>query len=646
MDVATGIDDVGVTRPGDGRFAAGSRLRRAAGIAAAAACYLLLACLAYWPVGPLDTRHLPGCACGDPQQQAWFLAWIPFALGHGANPFFTTYIHLPAGANLAIDTAMPLLGLLGAPITVTAGPVAAYNLLLRVGLAVSGTSAFAVIRRYTSWWPAAFGGGLMFAFSPYLVGQAHRHLFLAFVPLVPLLIPLLDDWLVSLRRSPVRSGSLIGLTAGLQYLISPEILVVSGIFAAIGLLYLALRYRARVRERLRALTLGLAAAVPVFGVIAGYAIWMLLAGPGRPVGALHALSDLNRYHGDVLAPLIPSHNQLIFPAALGKLAGHLMLVGKLIENGLYLGVPLLALLLYLIVARRREAIVGVFAVVGASAFILSLGHTLTVDGRDLHVPLPFAIFTHIPLLQNIEAARLSLFVQLAAAMVAGVGVGRLWGERTRTAAGTGAARTAAGSGAARTAAMVLAGLAVLVPLVPRVPFVSVAADLPSFITSRQAGAIRPGSVVLTYPYDWAPHNQPMLWQAVTGMRFRIPGGDAFVPGPRRRSTWRPPPPGPPAAARVLLAGTSLHPGPPPASQDAVSALRSLIAASHVSAVLVDRSTAYGPQVARLMTRALRARPRKAGRLDVWLGLPSGSTVTLGRRTGPPASAKLADTHLP
>ena len=41
------------------------------------------------------------------------------------------------------------------------------------------------------------GGGLLFAFSPYLANQAIRHLFLSFVPLVPLLIPLIDDWLIS-----------------------------------------------------------------------------------------------------------------------------------------------------------------------------------------------------------------------------------------------------------------------------------------------------------------------------------------------------------------------------------------------------------------------------------------------------------------
>src|SRR5215469_4050027 len=183
-----------------------SRLRTVIVIGAAGAVYFVLACLMYWPVAPLDGSHLAGCACGDPEQQTWFLAWTSFALAHGHNPLLTSYLHAPMGANLAINTSMPLLGVLGMPVTLLAGPVATFNLLLRIGLAASGASMFGVLRRYVSWWPAAFGGGLLFAFSPYLANQAVRHLFLSFVPLVPLFIPIIDDWLITRRRSPVRSG--------------------------------------------------------------------------------------------------------------------------------------------------------------------------------------------------------------------------------------------------------------------------------------------------------------------------------------------------------------------------------------------------------------------------------------------------------
>ena len=45
-----------------------SPLRALAEAGAAGAVYLVLACLLYWPATPFGTGHLPGCACGDPEQ--------------------------------------------------------------------------------------------------------------------------------------------------------------------------------------------------------------------------------------------------------------------------------------------------------------------------------------------------------------------------------------------------------------------------------------------------------------------------------------------------------------------------------------------------------------------------------------------------
>ena len=131
-------------------------------LALAVGAYVVLAVLAYWPTMPLDANNLPhplGAGAGDPAQMSWFLAWTPFALGHGLNPFFTNYIDFPRGVNLASNTSVPLLGLLAAPVTFALGPVASFNLLMRIALAGSATSMFLVSRRWVSWWPAAFGRG-------------------------------------------------------------------------------------------------------------------------------------------------------------------------------------------------------------------------------------------------------------------------------------------------------------------------------------------------------------------------------------------------------------------------------------------------------------------------------------------------------
>jgi hypothetical protein len=647
-----------------------SPLRALAEASAAGAVYLVLACLLYWPATPFGTGHLPGCACGDPEQQTWFLAWTSHALTHGLNPFFTHYLNAPRGANLAIDTAMPLLGVLGTPITLLAGPVATFNLLLKLGLAASGASMFWVLRRYTSWWPAAFAGGLLFAFSPYLAGQAVRHVFLSFVPLVPLFIPLLDDWLVSRRRSPLRSGLLLGLVAALQYLISPEILLTSAIMAVAGLAWLALRHPRAAGERTGALACGLVAALPVFLLIAGYAVWLLIAGPNRPAGPVHILSGLARYHADLLSPLLPTSHQLLAPGGLAA-AGDRLPAGGTIENGFYLGLPLLVLLCYFAVRYRRVPLVATATVIGLVAFILGLGSKLTVSGKAVGVPLPFVVFTHLPILQNLEPARLSLYVQLAAAVVVAVGLDRAraygW-RRAGAAAGQGqpspvgslvpAAVPATGKGDVqapvpppgatrpggmpvpgdpgspgrgagppgrapgwvRPVVVAAVGLVALLPLVPELPIHTYPIHTLRFFASAKVREVPPGAVALTFPFELAPRNDAMMWQAASGMRFRVLGGDVFVPGPGGRSTWHPLPEGPPVLAQVLEAGQYTKTPPPPMTASAVAAIRQLCAREHVAAVFVDRRAQYGHLFDLLVHRALGRPGRVEGRLSVWLNV--------------------------
>ena len=58
-------------------------------------------------------------------------------------------------------------------------------------------------------------------------------------------------------------------------------------------------------------------------------------------------------------------------------------------------------------------------------------------------------------------------------------------------------------------------------------------------------------MVSLFLFELAPHNDAMMWQAASGMRFRVLGGDVFVPGNVVRSTWHPLPTGPPVLAAVL-----------------------------------------------------------------------------------------------
>ena len=82
---------------------------------AAICAYILLGVTAYWPVLPDISGKLFSNA-SDFTQSVWFIGWVPHALAHGLNPFFSNAMYSPTGVNLADNTASPFLGLLTAPL--------------------------------------------------------------------------------------------------------------------------------------------------------------------------------------------------------------------------------------------------------------------------------------------------------------------------------------------------------------------------------------------------------------------------------------------------------------------------------------------------------------------------------------------------
>ena len=51
------------------------------------------------------------------------------------------------------------------------GPVASLNVASTITPALTAFTAFVVIRRWVSWTPAAFVGGLLYGFSPFILSS-------------------------------------------------------------------------------------------------------------------------------------------------------------------------------------------------------------------------------------------------------------------------------------------------------------------------------------------------------------------------------------------------------------------------------------------------------------------------------------------
>jgi hypothetical protein len=485
--------------------------------------YVVLAVAVFWPVSPWNALRLPTIPFGsfgvsDPVGMTWSLAWVAHALQHGLNVFHTNYLDYPNGA--PITNGGPLLGLMGAPVTLTLGPIAAFNVLLRLAFASSAASMFLVLRSWCRW-PAAFVGGLIYGFGPYVVSQGQSHLNLMFVPIPPLIVWCVYELLITKRRNAIRVGALLGLLCAAQALIEEELLTLLGLVIAIGLVGLALYSGRAWRQRFDHLARAIIPAFLVFIAITGIMLWSLLFGPGHLTGTISQLSILQAYRTDLLGPIIPTFSQLLMPSSLASTAAH-FLAGNPSENSTYLGIPAVVLLGVFAVKFRRQPIVLFSTLLAVVAFILSLGSKLSINGHVTSIPLPETLFTRLPFLDNTVPSRFSFVVCLFSAIALAVGADYFIKtlESRPTTRRFDSVYVALGF-----ASLVLC----VACLLPQVPFKTEAPPWPPNINSTLK-TIPSGSVVLTYPYPSDIFEEAMSWQASDAMRFHLFGGYVIVQG--------------------------------------------------------------------------------------------------------------------
>jgi hypothetical protein len=579
--------------------------------------YAAIAVAAYLPTLPLDNSHTQICTCADTAQEVWFLGWVPYALSHGHSLFFSNWILYPAGVNLADNTSMTLLGLLASPITLLFGPVAAYNLVLRAGFALAGLAMFFTVRRFVAWWPAAFLAGLLYGFSPYMVGQGESHEFLVFTAIPPLVIGIVHDMLVTRRRTTLRNGLYLGLAFAAQYLISSEIFLMMVLLTGTGVA-LSLLYRStRMRDCLAYLGKSGAYAVATCAVVLAYPVWFFLDGTQHVSGPPHPTSNLLAFRGDLVGALVPTPLMQFGTSSLFNL-GTRLTSGNVLENGLYLGVPLVALTLGLIVAYRRVPLIAVCGALAVFSYALSLGPRVVVAAKYTSVPGPFAVLAHIPLLQDVETARFSLFTVLFVAVILGIGLDRLRRAGSKAVA----------SKAVRAVLVASLGIVVLVPLVPRLPYPVGPPAIPAFFTTTAVNQIPAGSVVVTYPYPEEKYNEALLWQAVAGMRFRVLGGTTFfLPGRNNHSyedSFPPPALTPTGIEQVfedaLLGSARFHRKVPPSRPIMEKAIQTDIAVYKIRTIIIDPGYRNSLWAANYVTDSVGSPPILIDGVLAWFGL--------------------------
>lgn len=540
-----------------------------------------------------DPLHRAVGIPGDSYLFIWLLRWSAFAVTDHRNPFVTTYVNHPAGANLMWNTSVLVPGWLLAPLTSVAGAVLTFNLLMTLAPALSAWCAMLAIRRWVPGGIPATVGGLLYGFSPYMFAQSlgHLHLTLALYP--PLVILLLGEILVDQRRPALVMGALLGALTVAQLLTGEEMVATTVLFAAVGVFWLVVLHRRGVRPRVRhaLIALGAAAVVGMLGAVVP--LWYQFFGPQRIHGDLQPHGV---YVTDLLNFVVPTLFMAIKPAALVDLS--VRWTGNSSEWNAYLGAPLVLLLLGTLAVSWRSAVVRMAGLVGLSMAVLSLGPRLHVGGVDTGVHLPYRALDRLPVLGNVLPSRLALFVYLAAGLVLAVFLRQALSARYKPAA--------------------VAGLAVvmvaLAPLFPALPWYSAPADSPAFFGGAVADRVQPGQLLMVLPAYGPDSPRPMLWQAAAGMRYRMPAGYIFVPGAGNAPALGPRP----SAFSDLLAPIADGAAPPSLDPARRAAVLADLSSRGVVGVVVGPMGHQAESVATLTDLFGRAPEEDGGVYEWWL----------------------------
>jgi len=565
------------------------RLRRVA-----APLLVLAGCLALavWLLGATwrsPTTSTLGGGLGDPGVFIWFLRWTPFAAGRHISPFWSDWLNHPDGINLMWNTWVPLPGLLLAPLTNAFGPVLSLNVLLTLAYGLSAWSAYLAIRRYGPNHGAAAPGGLVYGFSPAMLGHAH-HPNLILVFLLPWLFVLVDEVVVRQRHSPVWLGVVLGVVAAAQLLTGEEFLVATGLLAGLLVVVLALLRPRGVPGRAGRALAAVAVSLLVFAPLAYLPLKAQLTGPAR----VH--SDITAEHrgsSDLLAVATPNRLSAIAPPAAIRLGDRFTGTKET-----YLGVPLLLVALAVLVARPRSLVVQAGFAMLVVGLLLSLGARLRVGGRPTGVVLPWTAVESVPLVQNMVPARLAVFTALFAGLLLAVAIDGLWRR----------------GGWAWRGLAVLTAVGSLAALAPPEPFQArPVVATPPFFTGADVRALPRDGVALVVPFPRRGRtNEAMVWQAKADLWFKMPGGYFVGPDPGGGTRHD----APPTTTSVILNRIQRGRRPP----ELTPALRRRIAgdfaswrvASVVLGPMDNREAMHG-----FLTDLLGRRPASSSGVAVW-----------------------------
>jgi hypothetical protein len=359
-------------------------------------------------------RALPG-DLGDPLFTSWLLGWDADRLRHGLHGFWDAPILFPSRNTIAFSEHMLGIAILVAPVIwLTGNPILGYNIAFLLTSVIAGSGMYLLARELTGRRDAAFLAGLAFAFAP--MRALHiSHLQVLAWGWMPVALWGLHRYFA--RRSTVALAVFVAAFT-MQALSNGYFLYFLAMAVAFVVVYELVSHPARLGDRLRALGT-LAAASLIILVFVG-AVAFAYVSVRQQYGFRRPYDDWTMFSADVRSYLSVPATVRLWAAWLHPDAAP--------ERQLFPGlVTLICAAAALWPGRARRGIAILYAALGATAFVLSLGPEPAAWSHRLLPSGPYLWLARIvPGMDGLRVpARLAVLVLMSLSVLAAVGGARL-----------------------------------------------------------------------------------------------------------------------------------------------------------------------------------------------------------------------------
>jgi hypothetical protein len=360
---------------------------------------------------------------GDANVFQWYIGWIWYALLHHQDVFVTPVFNYPHMTHIMEVTSVPMLGFLFGWLYSVVGLNAAFNLIFMMNYAmILIFGALSLQRLGINRYLSAIGG-FLFMLMPYISSQELGHVNLYFVGFHFLAFYLLASHLTATRPLKWIEGALLGATIIAIFYTSMETCLSFFLFLGIMLIFIIIYNRLELWSRIklsvtRSYMIGLC--VPLILSIPGLANFFTDTSHKSLVSRGFVVNFVN----DLLAFIIPTHIYQVHNTFSDSIVAKF--TGNFSEWNGYLSVPAIIFIIICILLNRKQKSTQISASAFITILILSLGPALHISGKATHILLPWEFLSHLPLIQDVLPARLSLYMQFSAVVINTLGLQTLY----------------------------------------------------------------------------------------------------------------------------------------------------------------------------------------------------------------------------